>query len=202
MKLSAYAKQIGVSYLTAYKYFQQGIIKGVQLPTGTILIDETQTKSVIPVKKEPNLPTQTKAILYARVSSNENKDNLLSQLTRIREYSIAKGYSIVKEVSEIGSGINSNRRKLLSIIKNKNYDVIVVEHKDRFARFGIEIIEALLFQLGKRIEIINTVEPGKEDIIQDLVNIITSFSARIYGRRRVDRKTEEVIKNLKNYTIR
>lgn len=200
MKLSAYAKKIGVSYLTAYRYFKTGIIQGKQLSTGTILIeDNTEEKTIEKQVEKYNKCSSTKKVaLYARVSSSENKDNLDSQLQRIRTYSIAKGYTVIKEVAEIGSGVNSSRKKLLKLLKNNDWEILIVEHKDRLARFGIEIIENLLEQLNKKIEIINIVTTDTEDIIQDLVSIITSFSAKIYGKRRTQRKTEAIIDSLNN----
>ena len=193
MKLSTYAKKVGITYLTAYKYYRKGIIKGHQISTGTIFIDDTE----IPTPIEEKKTISTRVILYARVSSSENKDNLITQLNRIREYSIAKGYTIVKEIGEIGSGLNAKRKKLLSILKERNFDIIIVEHKDRFARFGIEIIEELLSQTNRRIEIINKSDTPKEDIVQDFVSIITSYSAKIYGQRRAKRYTAGFIEELK-----
>ena len=198
MKLTDYAKKNGIRYLTAYTYWKKGYLKGKQLPTGTILVEEEELK-------EPNISRnilENSAILYARVSSAEGKNNLKTQLDRLREYSIAKGYKIVKEVTEIGSGVNDKRRKLLSIIKNKNCNIIVVEHKDRFCRFGTAIIEELLKQTNKRLEVINQVDIGQEDIIQDLISIITSYSAKIYGLRRSTRKTEKIIKKLKKEKLK
>lgn len=199
MKLNEYAKKNGIRYLTAYLYWKKGYIKGRQMPTGTIFIDEEESKDFKLDKIKQKVGN--KAILYARVSSSENKDNLESQLTRLREYSLAKGYEIIKEVSEVGSGINDKRRKLLTIIKNKQCDIIVVEHKDRFSRFGTNIIEELLKQTGKELDIINKVETDEEDIIQDLISIITSFSAKIYGKRRASRKTETIIQKLKKKSL-
>jgi len=187
MRLSAYAKQNGITYGTAYKYWQKGIIKGKQLPTGTIFIENTESEKFI--KKVIG----NSVVLYARVSSSENKDNLESQLQRLKDFASAKGYTVIKEVKEIGSGINSNRRKLLSVLKQNDYNIILVEHKDRFARFGIEIIEELLSQQGKTLEVINQAETEKENLVQDLISIITSYSAKIYGQRRSRRKTEKLI---------
>lgn len=198
MKLSEYAKKNGIKYLTAYLYWKKGYIKGRQMPTGTIFIDEEESIDTALTKRKEKIGN--KAIIYARVSSSENKDNLERQLDRLREYSEAKGYKIIKEVGEIGSGINDKRRKLLSILKNKTCDIIVVEHKDRFARFGTALIEELLNQTGKSLDIINKVDTEDEDITQDLISIITSYSAKIYGKRRSKRKTEDIIKKLKKYT--
>jgi predicted site-specific integrase-resolvase len=190
MKLRAYARKIGISYITAYRHFKSGILKGVQLPTGTIIVEENETKEEL---KSKNIHVA----LYARVSSSENKDNLKTQLERLKNYATAKGYIISKEVSEIGSGLNPNRKKLIALLKDNKYDIIIVEHKDRLARFGTELLDIVLNQVNRKIEIINQVDNETEDTIQDLVSIITSFSARIYGQRRSKRKTEQIIQNLK-----
>ncbi len=180
MKLSDYAKNKGISYLTAYRHWNKGYITGEQLPSGTIIVHEpTESK----VKNNDTL-----VVLYARVSSSENKDNLDSQLMRLRNYSSAKGYKIVQEIKEIGSGLNDKRPKLENLLKSDDWNLLLVEHKDRLARFGINYITILLEKLDKRIEIINHSDNDKDDLMQDFVSIITSFTARLYGLRRSKRK--------------
>ena len=101
-------------------------------------------------------------------------------MKRLRDYAAAKGYKIIKEVKEIGSGLNDKRPLLQSLFEKDDWSKIIVEHKDRLARFGINYIQILLKKLNKEIEIINDIDNDKEDILQDLVSIITSFTARIY----------------------
>jgi predicted site-specific integrase-resolvase len=137
-----------------------------------------------------------RAVIYARVSAAENKDNLEGQAKRLRDYCAAKGYQVVAEVKEIGSGINDCRPKLMKLLATPTFTPIVVEHKDRLTRFGFNYIALLLEQQNRRIEVVNWVEDGKEDIVQDFVSIITSFCARIYGQRRSKRKTERIIAEL------
>jgi putative resolvase len=185
MKLTDYAKQNSVCYRTAYRHWKSGIIKGKQLPTGTIVVFDEQEQ------------TNYGVVLYARVSSSENKSNLDSQVSRLRDYASAKGYKIEKEIKEIGSGLNDKRIQLESILKKDNWSKIIVEHKDRLARFGLNYLNVLLEKQGKSIEVINEVQEGKEDLMQDFVSIITSFTARLYGLRRSKRKTEQIIKGLK-----
>jgi predicted site-specific integrase-resolvase len=103
---------------------------------------------------------------------------------------------IIKEIKDIGSGLNDKRKQLENILKLNTWNKIIVEHKDRLARFGINYLQVLLNNLGKSIEIINEVNNDNEDIMQDLISIITSFCARIYGLRRSKRKTEKIIKEL------
>lgn len=188
MKLSAYAKEKGITYLTALRHWQKGYLKGEQLASGTIIIYE----------EDNNSETVTKVILYARVSSGENKSNVEAQLERLRLFAAAKGYEVKKEVKEIGSGLNDKRPLLEKILVSNDWDILVVEHKDRLARFGINYMNVLLEKLGKKIEIINNVQDSKDDLMQDFVSIITSFTARLYGLRRSKRKTEEIIKNLES----
>lgn len=185
IKLSEYAKSIGVSYMTAYRYFRRGMLDSKQLETGTVLI-----------KVEDELKSNSKAAVYARVSSNENKDNLLKQQERIEQYAVAKGYEVAYSVAETGSGLNDNRKKLLDLFK-KDFNILIVEHKDRLTRFGFNYIETLLNLQGKKIIVINSTDNKSDNLMEDLISIIYSFSARIYGLRRSKRKTEKIIAELK-----
>lgn len=186
MKLSTYAKKLGVTYRTAWNHWKKGIISGVQLDSGTIIIEETNTKN-------NNL-----VCIYARVSSSENKNNLDSQSERLTQYATSKGYQIVKIVKEIGSGVNDNRKMLNKLLSDYSYKILLIEHKDRLTRFGFNYLDILFKETGRKIEIVNMVENGKEDLMQDFVSIITSFCSRIYGLRRTRRKTEQLIKKLQN----
>ena len=187
MKLSKYAKQVGVSYSTALRWFKSGKIKGYQVDTGTIIVTELDDSSSLPQK----------TVVYARVSSSENRDNLNSQADRLVAYCEAKGWQVSKVVKEVGSGINDNRKKLAKILGDPTITVIVVEYKDRLTRFGFNYIETLLDTHNRRIEVVNLAENGTDDLLQDLVSIIYSFCARLYGQRRAKRKTERMTEELK-----
>lgn len=189
MKLNEYAKQIGVSYRTAWRWWKLGTIKGFQRPSGTIVV----TENLIELKDKV-----CNVAIYARVSSSENKSNLDTQCKRLQEYCSAKGYQVIEVIKEIGSGVNDNRRLLSKLLKNKSLDIIVVEHKDRLTRFGFNYINELLEIQGRSIEVVNLVDDKKEDLIQDFVSIITSFCSRLYGQRRCKRKTEKIIAEIKS----
>lgn len=188
MKLRDYAKLNNICYRTAYRHYKDGIIAGRQLSTGTIVIDDI----IIKENKELKIAT------YARVSSSENKDNMERQSERLVSYANAKGYKVSKIVKEIGSGLNDNRKHLYDLLNDDTIDIILVEHKDRFSRFGLNYISLLLEKQGRKIEIINEVSNETEDLMQDFVSIITSFCARLYGKRRNKRKTEQLIQQLTN----
>jgi predicted site-specific integrase-resolvase len=108
----------------------------------------------------------------------------------------ARGYKVKKVIKEIGSGLNDQRPKLEKLLLDKEIDVIVVEHKDRLARFGLNYIQKLLALQGREIEIVNEVESERDDLMQDFVSIITSFCARLYGKKRTKRMTEKLVKKL------
>ena len=189
MKLSTFAKENDLTYRTVWNWCQKGKINFEQSKSGTyfVLIDDVSTK-------------ENKTAVYCRVSSSENKANLESQKQRCLDFCAAKGWTVKKTICEIGSGINDNREKLTALLTDDEITTIVVEHKDRLARFGTKFIEAILKKQGKNIFVINDADDNKEDLVQDFISIITSFCARIYGQRRCKRKTEKIIAELNNVT--
>jgi len=185
MTLKQYSQKLGIHYRTAWNYYKQGLIPtAYQLPTGTIIVaDEIKTK-----------PDYT--VIYARVSSSQNKGNLESQANRLIQYCTAKGYQTREVIKEIGSGVNDKRKQLQKLLTNGKVTRIVIEHKDRLTRFGFNYISELLALRNIEIEIINHVTIDRDDLMQDLISIITSMTARYYGLRRSKRKTEQIIKEL------
>lgn len=188
MKLSAWAKKHGYSYTGAWLKFKRGGLPGAyQLEDGTILVEEEHNK----------LNKVDCYAIYCRVSSSEQtKTNLEYQAKRLQELCRRKAWPIGYVVKETGSGLNDKRPKLLSLLKRDDITHLVVEHKDRLARFGVEYIKLLCELRGVKLIVVNKVEDGEEDLIQDFVSVITSFCARIYGKRRSKRKTELILKEL------
>ena len=162
---------------------------------GSLLVERSSTGRVF-VNLEEEQTSLLNVCIYARVSSSENKDNLERQKERLVSYCNAKGYKVSKIITEIGSGLNDERKKLESILMDKSINLIVVEHKDRLTRFGLNYIQKLLELDNRKIEIINPQTNDEDDLMQDFVSIITSFTARLYGRRRSKRITEKVIKEV------
>jgi len=185
MKLSQYAKEKSVTYQTAWNHFKRGLIDGAyQLPTGTVIVPEKAVDD-----------KRTKTIIYARVSSSQNRKNLQTQSQRLSEFCVANGWVVDDIVMECASGVNDKQPKFLRILKDPTIKRIVVEHKDRLTRFGFNYIDTLF---DGEIVVVNKADDTEEDIVQDLTSIITSFCARIYGQRRSKRKTEQLIESLKH----
>lgn len=189
MKLSQYARQQGISYRTALRWWQAGLIPGYQAATGTIIVTEQEART-------EEKPEEVVAI-YARVSSHEHRANLERQAKRLEDYCAAKGYRIQKVVKEIGSGVNDNRAKFLGLLEDQRISRIVIEHKDRATRFGFRYVEVLLRGQGRTLEVVNLADNDREDLLHDLVSVIYSFAARLYGQRRAKRKTEAIVAQLK-----
>jgi len=191
IQLRNYAKNHSVTYRTAWNRFHAG-----KIPNS---FKDANNNIIIKVTNENSIDL-SKVAIYTRVSSNENRGNLDAQAKRLKEYSIARGYQIVEVVKEVGSGVNDNRKKLKKLLESDSWGTIVVEHKDRLTRFGFNYIEILLNKEGRKIEVVNLAEDEKSDLMQDLVSIIYSFSAKMYGLRRSKRKTEEIVKLLEKDT--
>jgi predicted site-specific integrase-resolvase len=180
MKLSTYAKQLGISYKTAWRWYVNGKLDAYQTDSGTIIVRES-TDSAKGVA------------LYARVASVEQKQELERQLERLQTYAIAKGYKIDRMVTELASGLNDTRPKLTALLKDKSIGVIVVEHRERLTRFGFNYLVTLLEAQGRTIEVVFPHET-RDDLVEDFIAIITSMCARLYGRRGNKNRAEQLRK--------
>jgi predicted site-specific integrase-resolvase len=188
MKLSTWAKKQGISYKTAWRLWSTGKLPlpAEQLATGTIIVKEPEAS----YEAGPS-----SVVLYARVSSSDQKQDLDRQLSRLVEYTTSQGLQVKGAIKEIGSGLNGKRTKLLSILRDPNVRTIVVEHKDRLVRFGFEYMEALLTASGRRIIVVDESEM-KDDLVQDMIDVLTSFFARLYGRRSAKNRAKKALKEI------
>ena len=186
-KISEAAKKLGLSYFTLFRMVKSGKAPSIDSETGRHFIParwvEEQTGGA------PK-STDVRCAIYARESSTENKAALQSQLDGLRKYATAKGYQLNHVISEFGSGVNDERPKLHSLLAKRDFDVLLVEHKDRLTRFGFRWFEVLC---PFKIEVVNVAENKVNDLMEDLVAILTSFSARLYGQRRGRKKTQAAI---------
>lgn len=186
IKLTEFAKRMGVHRRTAWLWFKNGRIPNArQTQTGLILVD-------VPESCESEV--REKTVAYCRVSSSMNKGNLEIQAKRVCDYCAAKGWIVSTVIKEVGSGLNDSRKLLTKVLSDKSVKRIVVEHKDRLTRFGFNYIKTLF---PGEVVVINESEGDKEDLMSDSVSVITSFCARIYGLRRNRRRTEKLLEELK-----
>ena|SRR2546425_4278700 len=181
MKLSQYAKQQGISYKTAWRWYKSGTLDAYQTETGTVIVRD----------KHDEKPLTGRIALYARVSSLGQKEDLERQMHHLKDYAAAKGYQVSKEVTEIASGLNDKRPKLEKLLADTSIGTIVVENRDRLTRFGSHYIETLLQAQGRHLEMLFASDTGDE-LVDDFVSVITSMAARIYGRRQSKRRAEKI----------
>jgi putative resolvase len=186
MKLSAWAKEQGVSYRAALNWFHAGTlpVPARQLPTGTILVD-------------PPARNTGSVVAYCRVSSHDQKADLERQAGRVLTLCSERGIRIDRTVTEIGSGLNGRRTKLRKILGDPKVSTIVVEHRDRLARFGVEYLEAALSAHGTTVVVLDETELP-DDLARDLTEVLTSMCARLYGRRSAARRAASAVAAIEN----
>jgi predicted site-specific integrase-resolvase len=172
VNLKEWAAAQGVSYATARAWHAAG-----KLPVpahrvgGLILIGE------------PAQPAKAgSTVVYARVSSADQKPDLDRQVARVTSWATTQNLPVDRVVTEVGSALNGHRRKFLALLRDPSVSVIAVEHRDRFARFGAEYVEAALAAQGRRLMVADPSEVD-DDLVRDVTEILTSLCARLYGRR-------------------
>ncbi len=187
MKLSEWAKLQGISYKTAWRWFKDGKlpVPAKQMATGTIIVQSLDSED----NKE--------CVVYARVSSNNQKSELDRQVAKVVNAVTQLGLKVSKTVTEIGSGLNDHRPKLMQLLSDPSVKIIAIEHKNRLMRFGYEYVESTLLAQGRNLVVINNKE-FQDDLLDDMIVLITSFCASFYGRHLPKTKAKKVLALIKN----
>ncbi|GAB3848408.1 IS607-like element IS1602 family transposase [Dactylosporangium cerinum] len=157
---------------TAYRWFREGTmpVPARRLPSGTIMVDVADAAP------------QGQVVVYARVSSADQRDDLDRQVARVTAWATGQNMVVSRVVTEVGSALNGRRKKFLALLRDPAVSTIVVEHRDRFVRFGAEYVEAALTAQGRRLLVADPAEVD-DDLVRDVTEILTSLCARLYGRR-------------------
>ncbi|EGP5213234.1 IS607 family transposase [Enterococcus faecium] len=194
--IGEFGKQIGVTPQTLRNWDKKGELKPAHVSQGgTRYYSEEQRNQFLGIagRKKPKKIT----IGYCRVSSNKQKDDLQRQVDNVKTYMIARGYQF-DIIQDIGSGINYNKKglnQLIDRITNGEIDKVVILYKDCLIRFGYELIENLCNKYSTEIEIIdNTEKTEEQELVEDLIQIVTVFSCRLQGKRA--NKVKKMIKEL------
>ena len=194
--IGEFANQIGKTIQTLRNWDKKDILKPSHVTKGgTRYYSQEQLNHFLGLKSEKQI--NKKIIGYCRVSSHKQKDDLERQIENVKAYMYAKGYQF-EIITDIGSGINYNKKglnQIIDMVTNTEVEKIVVLYKDRLIRFGYELIENLCDKFGTVIEIIdNTEKTDEQELVEDLVQIITVFSCRLQGKRA--NKAKKMIKEL------
>jgi len=195
------AELLNISVSGVKKWIKEGKIRAIRVGRFW-MIPESEVRKILSGVK----PAEVRAVIYARVSSHKQKrdGNLDRQVERLRSYCSAKGYKVVDVIIDVASGLKEDRSgllKLFKIVEDNKVDVVVVEFKDRLTRFGFEYLRRYFESHGVRIEVVEESEKGyMDELIEDFVSIVISFTARLYGKRsqkfrRIKKAVEEVVES-------
>lgn len=197
-----FAELLNVSVKTLQRWDRDKILVAKRTPTDRRYYTYDQYLEFKGVSNDSNTK---KKIIYTRVSTNNQKDDLKNQVKFLLDFANAKGIIIDEVIEDIGSGLNYNRKKWNKLIEHcmeNKIDSIMVTHKDRFIRFGYEWFERFLGKYDVKIIVVNneTLSPN-EELVQDIISILHVFSCKIYGMRKYKKKIEgdeEIAKSIQN----
>lgn len=183
MNLAVWAGRNGVARVAAYRWFHAGLLPALARRVGRlILVDDSAS--------EAGRPGRT--AVYARVSSSDQKTYLDRQVARVTAWATDQQIPVDKVVTEVGSALNGHRRKFLALLRDWSVQRIVVEHRDRFCRFGSEYVQAALAAHGRELIVVDTAEVD-DDLVADFTEIRTSMCARLYGKRAAHNRAKRAI---------
>ena len=201
-KPKEFSELIGVSVKTLQRWDNDNKLKAYRTPTNRRYYTYEQ---YLKYTGKTDVNDKRKIVIYTRVSTSNQKDDLKNQVEFLRQYANAKGIIVDEVIEDYGSGLNYNRKKwnkLIDECMENKVKTIIISHKDRFIRFGYDWFERFLSKFEVSFIIVNneSLSP-QEELVQDIISILHIFSCRIYGLRKYKnkiRKDEEVEKSIQN----
>jgi putative resolvase len=185
VNLREWALAQGLHPQTAYKWFREGKlpVPATRVGPRTILVNMDAATA----------PAASGGVgLYARVSSHDQKPDLERQVARLSTWAAQAGSRVVRVESEVGSGMNGARAKARRLLADPDVSTVVVEHRDRLGRMNTELVEAALTASSRRLVVLDAGEVDN-DLVRDMVEVLTSFCARLYGRRTAKNRAERAL---------
>jgi putative resolvase len=188
MKLSDWARANGVHPKTAYRWWRTGTlpVPARQINARVILVDDAASAN----RAAPELSAVG---LYARVSSHDQRCDLDRQVARLSEWAAKAGARVLRIEAEVGSGMNGARAKVRRLLADPAVRTVVVEHRDRLGRMNVELVEAALSAGGRSLVVLDPAEVD-DDLVRDMTEVLTSFCARLYGRRSARNRAEKALR--------
>lgn len=183
MNLAVWAERNGVARVTAYRWFHAGLLPVSARKAGRLILVDDQ-----PADRS----RRARTAVYARVSSADQKPDLDRQVARVTAWATTEQIAVDKVVTEVGSALNGHRRKFLALLRDPSVKRIVVEHRDRFCRFGSEYVEAALAAQGRELVVVDSAEVD-DDLVRDMTEILTSMCARLYGKRAAQNRAKRAL---------
>jgi len=150
-----------------------------------------------------NIIGKRKTIIYGRVSTNNQKNNLYNQINELKSYATINGLTVDDILTDIGSGLNYNRTNFLKLIKmilENKIENVIISFPDRLTRFSFKFFEWLLVQYNVNLIVANKIEISEQqEMTEDLISIIQHYASKLYGKRSYKKKLKEIIdENIKD----
>ena len=197
-----FAELTGVSVKTLQRWDREGILEANRTPTDRRYYTYDQYLQFKGIKTKNDI---RQVVIYARVSTKNQKNDLQKQVSFLRQFCNARGIIVDQCIEDYGSGLNYNRKKwnkLLDEVMEQKIKTIIITHKDRFIRFGYDWFEKFCMKFHTTIVIVNNEELSpQEELVQDIVSILHVFSCRLYGLRKYKKqieRDEEIVKELQD----
>ena len=197
-----FAELLGVSVKTQQGWYRENVLKAKRTP---IVRRYYTYEQYLEFNGINSVNIHRKTVVYTRVSTNGQKDDLKNQIEFLLNFTSSKGIIVDEIIEDIGSGLNYNRKKWNKLIEEcmeNKIDSIIVTHKDRFIRFGYDWFERFLSKFNVKIIVVNNeLLSPQEELVQDIISILHVFSCRIYGLRKYKKKIErdeEIAKSLQS----
>jgi putative resolvase len=194
--VAEFAKLLGVTVKTLQRWDREGRLVPLRSPGNRRLYTDDHLKQILGSKQEKKGQQRLK-MGYCRVSSNSQRPDLVNQHRVLAEFCEGQGLVVDEWIEEVGGGLNLRRPKFLALLERilrGEIEVVVIAHKDRLARFGFDLIEYLCQRSGCEIVVMNSEQLSpQEEMIQDLLTIVHTFSARLYGLRNYKKTLREAL---------
>jgi len=192
VNLREWALSQGIHPQTAYRWYRQGKLPVPAKKMGKLILvgDLEATTQASPGR----------AVVYARVSSADQRSDLDRQVARVVAWATEHGHSVDQVITEVGPALNGHRRKFLALLRDRTVTTILVEHRDRFCRFGAEYVEAALAAQGRRLVVVDPAEVD-DDLVPDATELLTSLCARLYGRRSASNRAKRALEVVCGETV-
>lgn len=189
-RIKEFSERVGCSASTVRRWEREGKLTAKRHESGHRYFDESDVRAIL-----GGFPATKKTVVYCRVSGAGQKDDLASQVEAMEIYCRAAGIPVDEWIQEIGGGMNFKRKRFIGLLESMlrgEVEKIIVAHKDRLMRFGFDLFAHLANEYGCKIEVVNqeSLSPQQE-MVEDLLSIVHTFSCRLYGMRKYKSQIKE-----------
>ena len=199
-KIGQFAKLVRRTPATIRRWEAEGKIASKRLPSGHRYFDDSDLRAVMGVKAE-----HRNTVVYCRVSGKGQKQDLERQLESMQIWALSSGTIVDEWITEIGGGLNFKRPKFLAIVDRicrGETRQLIVAHKDRLVRFGFELIRHICDEHDCELIVLNQIRLSPEkEMVEDMLAIVHTFSCRLYGMRKYEKKLKEEYPDINKTTV-